>query len=880
MKKRALSLFLALVFCFSMLPATALAEGESGGVYLPSGSADGTGGVYELAEETAVAVVISDGQETGYDTLTKAFQAANASRGSTLKLKKDAAVNSTDGHGIEITGDFTLDLNGKTLRWGDSACTSSDKEGSLLYTTHYGHLIITDSSEQGSGKIEQNAGTTALSVLNSSTVEINGGTIETTSTIGDTDLSNKTNPPNSAVYVLNDGTAEIHGGTITGAKIGVAVCDGTLKITGGSIYGKNSNAVQAMDGKVELSGGTYTTDEPDNHSIWNRSGAAADLLADGYRFEDESGSESAYSEGGNGVKGKTIVRKAPEETGVKYIDKDGKEQLCKTFTEITEAPDSLPEGWYAVKGTVNVTTHNLFADGTVNLILCDGAELNLSYGLHMSGISKLNIYGQSGGTGRLIAKGSGGQTAIGLSNNPGNHQAEIRICGGTIIAQAESGVQAIGRSESSTGYIVVTRSRNIKCVKTDEPNQPYSWENTDGTSVTISKCTDHVWGYQINGEYHFKRCDLCGAPASAEIEQLHTYTDWTPAENGTDHIGTCVCGATTTEAHTFEVQPNADGLTHSQTCSKCGYKGEAERHTYTEQDINGYKWQKCDCGALLAAEYNDVQYASLQAAVDAAAKDGGTVTLAQNVPESVTVSGGNVTIDLGAHEWGADRSTALEVTGGSVTLQNGTLGKLGYCALVLSGGTVQIGENMTLWGGKDYNTIYPAISVTNADAKLMLCEGTKLIYGMEVPESRKLSDYLPDGMAFVKCGVDGTITNEVVSAVYMSSKYAEDMAVAKNEHSEGSRQAIKSENELRTATAGYYFLAEDITLIDSAWYPQKGTVLDLNGHSITANGNFYTIVVSGGSFTLLDSKNAGRITHSTEGSGCGVFVRSDSSFTM
>lgn len=600
--------------------------------------------------------------------------------------------------------------------------------------------------------------------------------------------------------------------------------------------------------------------------------------------------------------------KTLEDTGVKYIGADGSEQTCKEFTEITEAPDSLPEGWYVVKGKVDVTTHNLFASGTVNLILCDGAELNLSLGLHVYGNAVLNIYGQSGGTGKLIAKGSGGLTAIGLSNNPGNHNAEIRICGGTIIAQAESGVQAIGKSTSSTGYIVVTRSRNIKCVKTDAPDTPYNWGNTDGTSVTISKCTDHVYNYQIDGDYHFKRCDLCGTVAPDGESQLHSYENWTPAKDGVNHIGTCVCGATTTKAHTLAIQPDADGLTHSQTCSECGYKSESERHRFVEEDIYGYKWQRCSCGALLTAEYNGEQYGSLQAAVDAAAKDSGTVTLAQNVPESVKVSGGSVTIDLSGHEWGSDDTfnDTLTVTGGSVTLQNGTLGRSGSCALVLSGGEVKIGEDMTLWGYRGSANTYPAISVTNAEAKLTLGKGTKLLYGMKVPEGKTLSDYLPDGAAFVKCNFDDNsnlhITDKFVPNAYTINEYIDHIAIVEHTHSFDDNDYIcscgakavasvtKSDNvtyytdlaeAIANADGGTVTMLNDVT-VTSPIRATSDFTLDLNGKTITGGSNVASIFLIYGNVVVCDNSNdkMGLVIGTSSSSGNGNFNLQDGKLTI
>lgn len=589
----------------------------------------------------------------------------------------------------------------------------------------------------------------------------------------------------------------------------------------------------------------------------------------------------------------------PENTGVTYIGADGSEHTCETFTELTEAPDSLPEGWYVVKGKVDVTRHNLFASGTVNLILCDGAELNLSLGLHVYGNAVLNIYGQSGGTGKLIATGENGYTAIGIVPNTGNASGTIHIYGGTITAQAHFGAQAIGKSLNNQhqlmdGYLEVQLAQSMKCVKTDEPDQPCSWENTDGTSVTISKCTDHKYRYQIDGEYHFKRCDLCGTVAPDGESQLHSYENWTPAKDGVNHIGTCVCGATTTKAHTLAIQPNADGLTHSQTCSECGYKSESERHRFVEEDIYGYKWQRCSCGALLAAEYNSEQYGSLQAAVDAASAHGDTVTLAQNVPESVTISGGNVTIDLNGHDWGSSDTynDTLTVTGGSVTLQNGTLSRNGSRALFLSGGEVKIGENMTLWGHYGSVSTNPAIAVQNTEAKLTLGKDTKLIYGMKVPEGKTLSDYLLNGAMFVKCNFDDnsnlTITDEFVPNAYTINEYIDHIAIVEHTHSFDDNDYIcscgakavasvtKSDNvtyytdlaeAIANADGGTVILLNDVTATKYLRAYNTTFTLDLNGKTITANpqnGETVLLGVSGTSdVTIRDSVGTGKILQSS-----------------
>ena len=62
---------------------------------------------------------------------------------------------------------------------------------------------------------------------------------------------------------------------------------------------------------------------------------------------------------------------------------------------------------------------------------------------------------------------------------------------------------------------------------------------------------------------------------------------------------------------------------------------------------------------------------------------------------------------------------------------------------------------------------------------------------------------------------------------------------------------IDSEAELQAATAGYYYLTQDI-VTTGTWKPKSNVVLCLNGHSIAANGDFVVIEIDKGQFTLCD----------------------------
>lgn len=86
----------------------------------------------------------------------------------------------------------------------------------------------------------------------------------------------------------------------------------------------------------------------------------------------------------------------------------------------------------------------------------------------------------------------------------------------------------------------------------------------------------------------------------------------------------------------------------------------------------------------------------------------------------------------------------------------------------------------------------------------------------------------------------------------------------------------------KITNAGYYYLTADVTL-DQTWTPADGTVLDLNGYSITMQQEGDAIKVTG-SFTLTDCKDGkteyGKITHKTGVNGRGVNVSEGSTFTM
>ncbi len=488
------------------------------------------------------------------------------------------------------------------------------------------------------------------------------------------------------------------------------------------------------------------------------------------------------------------------EPGVKYIAADGTERSCTEYTELTESTNGSAglTGWYVVKGTVNKEGFIGIARGkTLNLILCEGATLNLQKTLYLMGDATLNIYGQNGGTGTLIVKGTASvrQPGIGIMHNTiAGGSASVNIYGGTVTAQTDNGAQPIGTNPElmPSGKVTVTIAKGLKCVKTDDQNTAYAYDNTDGTSITITKCTEHKWSYtNITNDTHDRTCDLCG---TAETGVAHTTAGYKYI-SADIHRLICACGEDySTEYHMYTYTPNSDGLTHTATC-KCEYSVDDIAHTYKGED------EICICGAVHSATYDGKKYASLQSAIDAAAPVGGTVTLARQVNENVVSTDGTVTIDLGGNRWSGyiddwGSIVPLTVNGGSVTLKNGNLFQWGSSSSARTGieindGSVTIEEDVRVMGGvPEKDVLCPSITLNGGT--LILKEGAALLSGLQVPEGKVLADYLPEGTAFVKCSYDNssdTVTvsdpQEFVPDVYTANKITEGMVIVSHTHDFG-----------------------------------------------------------------------------------------------
>lgn len=299
------------------------------------------------------------------------------------------------------------------------------------------------------------------------------------------------------------------------------------------------------------------------------------------------------------------------------------------------------------------------------------------------------------------------------------------------------------------------------------------------------------------------------------------------------------------------------------------------------------------------------------------AKSGGGIYY-EAVPQTATkftISGGNISGNSassgggGVYLYRAGRNTGFTMSGGSIT--DNTASSIG--------GGVYISEN---YYGKFTVSGAAQITGNNANSKdnnVYLPSGKTILIGSEGLDS--------SAEIGVTMGQQLAVGERVVIAKAASSKYtlkADDLNAFNSDtgyhkyalenavnfsngelhvhglcgtanctltyHENVLWTAISTEAELRAITGGtdmqYYYLTDNIELNDTSWNPTGFISLCLNGHSITAKGNFDAITVgsedssTAGDLHVCDCTGNGKITHAEDKTGRGVYVHPRSSFHL
>ena len=367
MKKRVLSLFMALALCLTLLPAPAWAaeaDAPEGGAIVQeeqqektlaaespaiseqaaeNGIAAQNGGGSTV--ENAVAEVTIGDTTAQYATLTEAITAAQKSNGSTVTLLADCGTPNTSEE-FDISGNYTLDLNGCTLT------------GRLYLSETSTSLTVKDSGKNG--KIQATGSWSPLWVYGG-TVTIESGTLAT-------------QIENAQALVFGDNAAcktlTITGGSFETGYVNIGASGGETVISGGDFHELRVNGDSK---RVTLSGGTFD-------KVWRRKYgstiAPADLLADGYAFVDRNTrAEVSTSQ----VAALTNVEVVSKETvnALASLTVDGNETLYGTFEKALEAAQKTQGGTLTLLNHVT-TTQSDINSGTFTLDL-NGQTLTGEY---------------------------------------------------------------------------------------------------------------------------------------------------------------------------------------------------------------------------------------------------------------------------------------------------------------------------------------------------------------------------------------------------------------------------------------------------------------------------------------------------------------------
>ena len=221
-----------------------------------NGSASSNYGTLTINDDLVVArLVRSDNTTSDFTNLNAAFAAANVASGSTLTMQKNVTINYSsegDDDHQEVTGNFTLDLNGKTI---EGKKYSNTNIASLINVSRGGTLTITDASGNNSGKIYSSK-TYTMGV----TVGYEGNNVDANAGVA-TLIVNSGQLEGKVHGIAGNGMGHftnitINGGVISGISGIYHPQMGTLTITDGTIKG-SERVLELRAGNLNISGGEF-----------------------------------------------------------------------------------------------------------------------------------------------------------------------------------------------------------------------------------------------------------------------------------------------------------------------------------------------------------------------------------------------------------------------------------------------------------------------------------------------------------------------------------------------------------------------------------------------------------------------------------------------
>ena len=851
MKKRVLSLFMALALCLTMLPTAAFAETSDAAAQTAGGTAD-TGSAYTIDKDTAapdqeerdalsVWALRAESSEhahcvCGVKGCEKWLVTASGSHTKTISFSDHAI--SQDAEGLKINGTV---WEKRELKTSDNAVVG------YYYRLPAGDYYLTTDLDLEDAYIATATGTVNLC--------LNGHSIQTTAkrTIC------VSNERTTATLNLCDckGTSGTYGEiTHTSGASGVGVevrTENKFNMYGGRITGNNRSGVDTSGGYFTMYGGEITGNSISNSDAQGGGG----VTIGGQSFTMYGGSISNNSaDYGGGVGWYSY--------GKFYMY--GGEITDNTATTAGGGVYTRNDRVY-VKGAVKITG-NSTTDGKANNVclgsvsgypsdyfvldgaLKEGSKLGVTLGSGHDGLitkgwkakmpdvtaDQLTDYFISDASGMKFDLNSDGEVT--LTAIPHKHL----LCGTACSHGGEQHTKILTWTAVSdltkitrAGYYYLTQDIETTDI----------WVPANGVVLCLNGHsiidTNHGYTIMVRKDYTFTLCDCKGG--SAEYGRI------THAEqaDGTKYIGRGVyaigtfnmCGGSISG----NVSPDSSGVLLDNGAYSGG-KGTAF-NMYGGEITGNTATSGAGGGVYVFANSPFRMYGG--SISGNTAKYGGGVYVGSG---SVFTVSGSVTITGNTDNDGS--ACNVQLAKSNTTGTTFAIGEGGLAESALIGVTADaapaIGEHIAVATGAD-NGYYEGSITSDAGGQYgILREGDEINLYNGLPHKHLLC-----GTA---CSHDGETHTDVLTWT-----------------------AVSSLSEI--TKAGHYYLTQSVTQ-SSEWQPVDGVVLCLNGYDIicSKDGANTIKLANGGSFTLSDCKGTGRITHTDGLTGTGVYLDSAGTFTM
>lgn len=822
MKKRVLSLLMALALCLTLLPTAALAEEnttepstqlteptpvpqepktpdqgentetpdqpEEPSQDEPPAADEPPAVQSEPAPQAAVQAAevpaenaVAQVGNVNYDDIQKAFDAVKGN-GGTLTLLANCETPNTNEK-FDISGNYTLDLNGCTLK------------GRLYLSETSTSLTVMDSST--GGKIQATGSWSPLWVYGGD-VTIESGTLAT-----------QNENAQALVFGDNDAckTLTITGGSFETGYVNIGASGGKTVISGGAFHELRVNGDSK---RVTLSGGTFDTVKR------RKSGstiAPTDLLADGYAFVDrDTGAEvSTLQEAAL-----TNVKVVSKETvnALVSLTVDGTKTHYGTFEEALTAAQKTQGGTLTLLNHVT-TTQTDINSGTFTLDL-NGHTLTSGY------YNTLVVFG-----GSLTIQDSQGGGVISSTISDGR---AVYCCGGNVTILGGSFPSAL-YWESGTVSLRGGAFRSLD-------SKAGSWLSAIPERKALKKDDDHSVVDASANTIH--------TAAGFYVLADHEKHDW--------QAGKCACGREHTD-HTWEDgkctvchlicshEIGEDGM-----CKTCG-----TQFAVRDDDGNYYKHL---ADALAIESVDDVTLV----ADDTLSED---VTLIKDIffyPNGHTVSGGGAIVvpsgkrlvlgEKDETEKAGNAGAILVENGGTLMVDEGFTGTVQTLTVSetadvkLSGGTYRTitGSRQKAGTLLNYNT-----ATGEKYFAFQKQDGTFARYDQRIPSETPLENVTvvgcPDKQLTEACGetceyCGGALRCRIGAAGYRNMS-----------------NAIRDVPDGGTIT----LLRDYSAVTNISANVDRAYTIDLNGHSVRKDNGGISLAVYAGTPKIIDSKGGGVI---------------------